>query len=92
MALKRRIVLRELLQRAIKPQQNRLTAAELFDARAKRGPVVHGDRKMPPQIEQRDLANLAPVALGTHQAVREVRLARRLVVGTYPPDVHAARA
>jgi VCBS repeat-containing protein len=57
-------VLRELLQRRVKGQQNRLTATDFFNAPAQRRPVLDGNREMPPQIEQRDLVNLLSEALG----------------------------
>ncbi len=81
----RGVVLREFLQRGIERQQPRLTGEDLLDARTKRGPVLRGDREMPPQIQQRDLAHTVRDALGAHQAVRKVEPARRLVVRANPP-------
>ena len=69
-------------------QQRRLTAQNLRDVAAKQRPIALRNREMPPQIEQRQLPNTLPRTLRAHQLVCRVRLARALVMGANPPDVH----
>ena len=85
----RRVLLRKPLQFRIRGRQRRLSAQNFPDPAAKRRPVSFGHRKMPPEVEQRHLANALAQALRAHQPVRRVGLARALVMGANPPDIHA---
>ena len=55
---------------------------ELFKTQAQQRPVFLFDGKVPAEIEDGDLADLAANAFATHQAKGEIALAGDLVVGS----------
>jgi hypothetical protein len=63
---------------------------QLLKAQAQQRPVFLLKGKVPTQIEYGDLADLAALALATHQAKSEVALASDFVVGAGLTDKHAA--
>jgi hypothetical protein len=67
-----------------------LRVQQLLKAQAQQRPVFLLKGKVPTQIEYGDLADLAALALATHQAKSEVALASDFVVGAGLTDKHAA--
>ena len=88
----RRQTLRLALEQelAIAAEQHLPATEQLLDARAQCRPVRLRHGEMPPQVEQRHLADLATQALGAYQPMREVTLAgggvARLGTTEYIPE------
>ena len=85
----RRLALRQFLQLRLERHQARLAGEDFLDARTQRRPVLLGYRKVPAQIQQRDLTHSARDAFGAHQAVRQVRLPGRVVASAHASYEHA---
>jgi hypothetical protein len=62
---------------------------QLLEAAAQNRPIFLLDRKVAAEVQQRDLTDLAPDALGAHQSVGDVAFTRRLVAGSRLSYKHA---
>ena len=78
--------------RAVQAAQQGLGVEQLLQTAAQHRPVILGERKVSPQIEDGDLTYLASDALAAYQAMRVVALAGDFVVGAGLTNEHVCHA